>query len=85
MRAGSIYGLHVIVPDIEAARSELVGRGVDVSDFFHFGPRAGGWAGPGPQQLQLVRLVRGSDGNTWLVQEVDRTKATQPAHDATVA
>ena len=33
--AGSAQGLHLIVSDIEAARAELVDRGVDVSDVFH--------------------------------------------------
>ncbi len=86
MRAGSIYGLHVIVPDIEAARSELVGRGVDVSDFFHFGPKGqeDGLA-PDRSNYNSFASFEDPDGNTWLVQEVDRTKATQPAHDATVA
>ena len=31
-RPGSLQGLHLIVDDIEAARAELVGNGVDVSD-----------------------------------------------------
>jgi predicted enzyme related to lactoylglutathione lyase len=43
--AGSVQGLHLIVPDIDAARAELVARGVDVSEIFHFG--AGGQE-PGP-------------------------------------
>jgi hypothetical protein len=29
---GSVRDLHLVVPDIEAARAELAGRGVDVSD-----------------------------------------------------
>jgi catechol 2,3-dioxygenase-like lactoylglutathione lyase family enzyme len=29
---GSVCDLHLVVPDIEAARAELAGRGVDVSD-----------------------------------------------------
>ena len=32
---GSAQGLYLIVSDIEAARAELVGRGVDVSEVFH--------------------------------------------------
>src|SRR5688572_2235262 len=35
---GSYSGLHLVVDDIEAARVELLGRGLEVSDFFHFGP-----------------------------------------------
>jgi catechol 2,3-dioxygenase-like lactoylglutathione lyase family enzyme len=33
--AGSVQGLHLVVSDIQAARAELVGRGVDVSEVFH--------------------------------------------------
>ena len=33
---GSVQGTFLIVNDVEAARSELVGRGVDVSEVFHF-------------------------------------------------
>src|SRR3989454_12842008 len=35
---GSAEGLHLVVTDVEAARSELAERGVDVSEPFHFGP-----------------------------------------------
>ena len=34
---GSAYGLYLVVSDIEAARTELVDRGVDVSEVFHAG------------------------------------------------
>jgi catechol 2,3-dioxygenase-like lactoylglutathione lyase family enzyme len=76
MAPGSIYGLHVIVPDLEAARAELVGRGVDVSDYFHFGPKGQepGLA-PGRENYNSFASFRDPDGNTWLVQEVDRSKA----------
>src|SRR5205823_6470849 len=32
---GSAQGLYLIVSDVEAARKELVGRGVEVSQLFH--------------------------------------------------
>ena len=32
---GSAQGLYLVVPDIEAARSDLAARGVKVSDVFH--------------------------------------------------
>jgi catechol 2,3-dioxygenase-like lactoylglutathione lyase family enzyme len=32
---GSVQGLHLVVADIEAARRELVGRGIDVGNVFH--------------------------------------------------
>jgi catechol 2,3-dioxygenase-like lactoylglutathione lyase family enzyme len=75
MKAGSIYGLHVIVPDIERARAELTGRGVEVSDFFHFGPQ-GQVTGLEPDRSNYNSFAsfEDPDGNTWLVQEVDRSK-----------
>src|SRR5216683_6490745 len=42
---GSYRGTHLVVTDIEAARAELVGRGVDVGEIRHMG--ADGWK-PGP-------------------------------------
>ena len=34
---GSAHGLYLVVSDIEAARDELVARGVEVSEVFHAG------------------------------------------------
>ena len=36
---GTYQGLHLVVTDAEAARAELLERGVDVSEPFHFGAR----------------------------------------------
>jgi predicted enzyme related to lactoylglutathione lyase len=33
---GSVRRTHLVTSDVEAARAELVGRGVDVSEIFHF-------------------------------------------------
>jgi hypothetical protein len=33
---GSLQGLHLVVNDIDAARTELVGRGAEPSEVFHF-------------------------------------------------
>ena len=49
MAPGSLHGLHLCVEDIEAARAELVGRGVDVSEPFHFG-EAGQTPGLDPER-----------------------------------
>lgn len=68
---GSVQGLHLIVGDIEAARAELAGRGVDVSEVFHFA--AGGQQpGPDPGRASYNSFLSFSDpeGNGWLVQEV---------------
>ena len=70
---GSIQGLHLIVSDIDAARAELAGRGVDISDVFHF--EAGGQKpGPDPERGDYNSFLSFSDpeGNGWLVQEVGR-------------
>ncbi len=76
MAPGSVYGLHIVVPDIEAARAELVGRGVEVSDFFHFGPQ-GQTPGLEPERRNYNSFASFADpdGNTWLIQEVDRSRA----------
>jgi catechol 2,3-dioxygenase-like lactoylglutathione lyase family enzyme len=64
----------VIVSDIEAARDELVSRGIDVSDIWHGPPFPVEARQPGPDP---ERASYGSffyfndpDGNTYLVQEV---------------
>ena len=56
---GSVQGMQVVVSDIEAARAELAGRGVDVSEV---------------QDYPWGRFVFFSDpdGNRWAVQESSR-------------
>jgi len=74
---GSVKGLHLVVQDIDAARSELVGRGAEVSEIFHF--ESGNQApGPDPQRGDYNSFFEFSDpdGNGWLVQEVRRTGTT---------
>ena len=73
--AGSLHGLHLVVSDIDAARAELVDRGVDASDIYHFGP-GGQVAGPDPERRDYSSFLSFSDpdGNGWLVQEVGRNK-----------
>jgi catechol 2,3-dioxygenase-like lactoylglutathione lyase family enzyme len=69
--AGSIQGLHLVVTDIEAARDELAGRGMDIGEVFHFG--AGGQEpGPDPERGKYNSFLSFSDpdGNGWMVQEV---------------
>ena len=76
--AGSVQGLHLVVTDIDAARAELSGRGVDASEVFHFGPQ-GQTPGPDPQRASYNSFVSFSDpdGNGFLVQEV---KSGEAAH-----
>jgi catechol 2,3-dioxygenase-like lactoylglutathione lyase family enzyme len=81
---GSAQGMYLIVSDIEAARKELLGRGVEISDVFH--DASGVYAGPDEPYLFGRRRVSGQDpdhrsyrsfasfndpdGNGWLFQEV---------------
>jgi catechol 2,3-dioxygenase-like lactoylglutathione lyase family enzyme len=70
---GSYRGTHLVVADIEAARAELVGRGVDVSEIRHMGPH--GWeSGPDPERRDYGSFADFSDpeGNTWVLQEAKR-------------
>jgi catechol 2,3-dioxygenase-like lactoylglutathione lyase family enzyme len=67
---GSYRGTHLVVTDIEAARAELVGRGVDVSEIRHFA--SGEWrAGPDPEHNKYASFadLKDPDGNTWVLQE----------------
>jgi catechol 2,3-dioxygenase-like lactoylglutathione lyase family enzyme len=69
---GSAQGLYLIVSDIDAARAELVGRGVEVSEVFHRAGRDGRFGGPDPERRSYSSLATFSDpdGNGWLLQEV---------------
>ena len=71
MAPGSLKGLHLCVEDIEAARAELVGRGLETSEIYHFD--GGGHApGPDPTRQKYASYLSFSDpdGNGWLVQEI---------------
>ena len=76
MVPGSLHGLHLCVEDIEAARAELIGRGVAASEPFHFGD-AGQASGLDPERRSYSTFLtfNDPDGNTWLVQEVHRAAA----------
>jgi catechol 2,3-dioxygenase-like lactoylglutathione lyase family enzyme len=68
---GTAQGLHLVVTDIEAARAELVGRGIDVSEPFHFGPE-GQTSGVHPERSDYNSFAtfNDPDGNGWLLREV---------------
>jgi catechol 2,3-dioxygenase-like lactoylglutathione lyase family enzyme len=70
MAAGSLQGLHLCVSDIDVARAQLIDRGVDASELFHFG-EAGQMAGPDPDRASYNTFLsfNDPDGNGWLVQE----------------
>jgi catechol 2,3-dioxygenase-like lactoylglutathione lyase family enzyme len=81
---GSAQGLYLIVSDIQAARAELAGRGVPISEVFH----DGGGVYAGTDEPYLFGRLRASgpesqhrsyrsfasfhdpDGNGWLLQEI---------------
>jgi catechol 2,3-dioxygenase-like lactoylglutathione lyase family enzyme len=67
---GSVRGTHLVVTDIEAARSGLRERGVEVSEIRHI--ESGKWApGPDPERRDYGSFADFSDpdGNTWVLQE----------------
>ena len=68
---GSAQGMILVVYDMESARSELIGNGVDASKSFHIGPN-GPVPGPDPEGRSYFTRAAFSDpdGNTWVLQEV---------------
>ncbi len=72
---GSVQGMHLVVSDIDAARAELVERGVAVSEVQHF--ESGEWVpGPDPQRRDYSSFAFFSDpdGNSWVLQEAGRSE-----------
>jgi catechol 2,3-dioxygenase-like lactoylglutathione lyase family enzyme len=67
---GSVKRLLLAVENIDVAREELAGRGVEVSEVFHL---AGGRVpGPDPERrsYQTYASFSDPDGNEWLLQEI---------------
>jgi catechol 2,3-dioxygenase-like lactoylglutathione lyase family enzyme len=80
---GSVQGMHLVVHDIEAVRSDLVERGVDVGEVFHdvggvfhHVGTEGRATGPDPERKDYGSFAsfNDPDGNGWLLQEV-KTRA----------
>lgn len=73
MMPGSLQNLYLVVDDIEKTRADLVNRGIEVSEVFHFdgllGPRV---SGPDPKHGSYGSFAsfKDPDGNTWLLQEI---------------
>ena len=79
---GSQQGLHLVVPDIVAARDELTGRGVQVGQVRHIAK--GEWKpGLDPQRRSYMSFAEFTDpdGNLWLLQEVRRDRHGQDGGD----
>ena len=81
---GSARGLYLIVSDIEAARKELLGRGIEISEVFHdsagrytgtdepylFGRLRVGGPDPEHRSYRSFASFSDPDGNGWLFQEI---------------
>jgi len=78
-RPGSAASLVLAVDDIDAARDDLIARGVEVSEVFHYAggpfndtvenPRVGGRDPQGRSYLSFASF-EDPDGNDWLLQEI---------------
>jgi catechol 2,3-dioxygenase-like lactoylglutathione lyase family enzyme len=81
---GSAQGLYLIVSDIKAARDELLGRGVEISEVFHgaadvyagtdapylFGRLRVSGPDPEHRSYRSFASFKDPDGNGWLFQEL---------------
>ena len=78
-KPGSAHSLVLAVDDIDAARDDLIARGVDVSEVFHYAggpfnnavenPRVGGRDPEGRSYFSFASF-EDPDGNGWLLQEI---------------
>ena len=59
---GSVQSLHLVVPDIHAARAELLGRGVEVCEVLEMGA-------PGKPTVSYA-YFKDPDGNSWALQQL---------------
>jgi len=83
-KPGSAQGLYLIVSDIEAARTALLGRGIEVSEVFHgdsgvfagkdepylFGSKRVSGPEPAHSSYKSFASFHDPDGNGWLFQEI---------------
>jgi catechol 2,3-dioxygenase-like lactoylglutathione lyase family enzyme len=81
---GAAQGLYLVVSDVEAARAELVGKGVEVSEAFHdsageyagsdepylFGRKRVGGVDPDHRSYRSFASFHDPDGNGWLFQQI---------------
>jgi len=80
-KPGSAHSLVLAVDDIDASRDDLIARGVDVSEVFHYAggpfnnavenPRVGGRDPQGRSYFSFASF-EDPDGNGWLLQEISR-------------
>src|SRR4051794_15709797 len=69
---GALKSVFLVVLDVEAARADLVRRGVTVSEIFHKAPGGPPLPGPDPERKSYSSFATFSDpdGNGWLLQEI---------------
>ena len=70
---GTLKGVLLVVYDVLAARADLVGRGISVSEGFHTSaPLAAPLPGPDPERKSYASFATFSDpdGNGWVFQEI---------------
>jgi catechol 2,3-dioxygenase-like lactoylglutathione lyase family enzyme len=67
MPPGSLAGLQLVVPDVQAARDHLAAGGVEVSDVQVLGDNPGRG---GPLDNVGFAFFRDPDGNSWAVQQI---------------
>jgi len=72
MEPGSLKGLQLCVADIEAARAELVSRGVTVSPVRHHDGR--GFVDGNAGDWNSFVFLSDPDGNEWTVQQSPRVR-----------
>jgi catechol 2,3-dioxygenase-like lactoylglutathione lyase family enzyme len=80
-KPGSAQSLTLAVSDLDAARDDLIARGVDVSEVFHYArgpftdavekPRVGGRDPEGRSYFSFASFAD-PDGNGWLLQEITK-------------
>jgi catechol 2,3-dioxygenase-like lactoylglutathione lyase family enzyme len=72
MEPGSVQLLELVVYDIDAAREDLISRGVEVSEVFHSAPGEEPISGADPEGRSYMTYAsfEDPDGNSWLLQEV---------------
>jgi catechol 2,3-dioxygenase-like lactoylglutathione lyase family enzyme len=71
LKPGSLECGYLVTSDIEATRADLVSRGVEVSEPFHFGPKGQTpGAHPEHQDYNSYMTFQDPDGNSWMIQEI---------------
>jgi catechol 2,3-dioxygenase-like lactoylglutathione lyase family enzyme len=81
MVPGTLKGVQICVGDIEAARAELVSRGVEISPVRNVGP--GGWQDGHGGDWNAFCFFDDPDGNSWAIQESPTIRAQMLADTAT--